>query len=126
MAKRLPYTMSIFCNFFRHGKFRKLRILRKRASLKSSKSLQKQGIDLQPFQIFKTMRSVFYFKLGIGNSVRSFQRKFKVPRYLKIGNKRSLETHGISKEFNFPRNSKSSRILCRKAGVSLPLETRIF
>ena len=53
-------------------------ILRKRACLKSSKSHQYRGIDSQPSQIFKTMRSMFYFNLGICNSVESFQRNFIV------------------------------------------------
>ena len=35
------------------------------------KSRQKQEIDLQPFQIFKTAKTVFYFKLGIGNSEKA-------------------------------------------------------
>ena len=35
----------------------------------------KQGIDLQPFQIFKTMRSVLHCSLGLGYLVDSFQRK---------------------------------------------------
>ena len=65
VAKRLACVMSIFCNFFRHGKFPELRILRKRACLESSKSGRKQGIDLQSFQIFKTMRGVFHFSLKI-------------------------------------------------------------
>ena len=47
------------------------------------KKSSKQGINLQPFQIFKTMRNVFYFRLGIGNSAESFQSKLIVPRYLK-------------------------------------------
>ena len=83
VAKKLPYIRIIFCNFFRHSKFSKLKILRKMACLKSSKSRQKQGNDLQPFQIFKTMWSVFNFRLGIGNSVESFQNEFIVPRYLR-------------------------------------------
>ena len=45
------------------------------------KSRQKQGINLQPFQIFKTTRSVFYFRLGVRNSGKSFQSKFIVPRF---------------------------------------------
>ena len=53
------------------------------ASLKSWKSHQKQGIYLQPFQVFKTMRNALYFRLGIGNSYESFQSKIIVPRYLK-------------------------------------------
>ena len=59
-----------------------LRISGQRACWKFSKSRQKQGIDLQPSRVFKTIRSVFYFKLGIGHSVESFQTKFLVPRYL--------------------------------------------
>ena len=50
----------------------------------------KTGVNLQPLQIFKTMWSVLYFRVGIGNSVKSFQRKFIVPRYLRTGNKLSL------------------------------------
>ena len=45
------------------------------------KKLQKPG--KQPFQIFKTTKRVFYFRLGIGKSVKSFQSKFIVPRYPK-------------------------------------------
>ena len=40
------------------------------------KKSSKQEIDLQPFPIFETMRSVFYFWLGISSSLKSFQRKF--------------------------------------------------
>ena len=47
------------------------------------KSSKTEGINLQPIQISKTMWSVFYFRLGIGNSVESFQNEFIVPRYLK-------------------------------------------
>ena len=47
------------------------------------KRSSKQGFNLQPFQIFKTMWSVFYFRLGIGNSVEGFQNEFIVPRYLR-------------------------------------------
>ena len=75
--------MSMFCNFFKHGKFPELKISKKMASWKSWKSRQKQGIDLQPFQIFKTMRNVLYFRLGTGNSFENFQSKFIVPRCLK-------------------------------------------
>ena len=39
-----------------------------------SKSLQKQGIDLQAIQIFKTTRSFFHFTLGIGNSFESVHK----------------------------------------------------
>ena len=67
------------------------------ASLKSSKSRQKQGIDLQPFQIFKTTSSVFYFKLGIGKLVESFQSKFIVPRYLKYFVSRDKDTPAFLK-----------------------------
>ena len=62
--------MIIFRNFFRHGKFRELRISWKKTCLISSKSCQKQGIDLKPSQIFKPTRNVFHFTLGI----------FEVPR----------------------------------------------
>ena len=110
--------MSSFFNFFRLGKNCKLRILRKRACQKSSKSRQKHGIDLQPLQIFKTTWSVFYFRLGIGNSVKSFQRKFIVPRYLRIGNETFPVNSLNLKEFNFPCNS---RILYRKAKYPYPL-----
>ena len=117
--------MSIFCNFFLLGKYCKLRILRKRAYQKSSKSRQKQGIDLQPLQIFKTTWSMFYFRLGIGNSFKSFQRKFIVPMYLRIGNEtfpvNPLNLKGMQLSVQF----KNSRILYRKAKVSLSLETRI-
>ena len=51
--------------------------------LESVKKLSKVGIDLQPFQTFKTIRSAFYFQMGIGNSNKSFQSKFIVRRYLK-------------------------------------------
>ena len=84
VAQRLRYIMSIFRNFFKNVKSPELRISRKMASLKSWKSRQKQGIDLQPFQIFKTMRSVFYFRLEIGKSFENFQSKFIVPRCLSI------------------------------------------
>ena len=83
VAERLCYIMSIFRHFFKHGKFPELMISKKIESLKSWKSRQKEGIDLEPFQIFKTMRKVFYFRLGIGNSFENFQSKFIVPRYLK-------------------------------------------
>ena len=72
VAKILLYIRIILCNFFRHSKFSKSRILRKMACLKSSKSLQKQGLNLQLFQIFKTMRSVFLFQAGN----RKLSRKF--------------------------------------------------
>ena len=85
--------MSIFRNFFKHGKFPELRISKKMASLKSWNSRQKQGIDLQPFQIFKTMRNVLYFRLGKGNSFENFQSKFIVPRYLKYS---CLKSQGYS------------------------------
>ena len=39
------------------------------------KKLSKQGIDLQPFQIFKTTRSMFDIKQGVGSSVFSMQKK---------------------------------------------------
>ena len=43
------------------------------------KTSSKQGTDLQPLQIFKTMRRVLYCMLGIDNSVKCFLRKFMVP-----------------------------------------------
>ena len=78
VAKRLPCILSTFFNFW-HVNFPELRISRKEAYLKASKSHQKQGIDLQPFQVFKRMKSAFYFGLGIGNSVERFHSKFIVP-----------------------------------------------
>ena len=47
------------------------------------KKLSKQEIDLHPFQIFKTTRSVFHSTLAIGNSFESIHRKIIVARYLK-------------------------------------------
>ena len=48
------------------------------------KKSSKHWINLQPFQIFETMWSTFYLRLGIGNSVKSFQRKSIVPRVAAI------------------------------------------
>ena len=48
---RQAYIMSIFRNFFRHSRFPELRISWKGACLISSKSREKQGIDVKPFQI---------------------------------------------------------------------------
>ena len=52
--------------FTTFGEFNESRISREKADLKSSKSRRKQGIDLQPFQIFETMGSKFYFSSGSG------------------------------------------------------------
>ena len=61
-------------------------MLTERACWKSSKSGQEQRIDLQPFQIVKTMTSALYFKLGIGNPVESLHSNF-------IGLSRSCKNH---------------------------------
>ena len=47
------------------------------------KNSSKQEMDLQPFQIFRTMRSVFHFTLGIGKSFESVHRNFIVAWYPK-------------------------------------------
>ena len=65
--------------------------------LKILKGHQKQEIDLKPL---KTMRRVFYFKLGIGNSVERFQRKFIFPSYLSTWN-----GYVPCKHMEFQRNS---------------------
>ena len=92
VTKRLPNIMSVCCNFFRHSIFPKLRILQQRACKKSHKRCQKRRIDLQPLQIFKTTRSVLYFKLGIGSSFERFQSNFIVLRYQKILVSRDTDT----------------------------------
>ena len=74
--------MSIFCNIFRLGKFSKLRILRKGACQKSSESRQKQGIDLQPFHIVKTMWSVL-FQDGNRQLSQKFPEKVYSPQVIK-------------------------------------------
>ena len=43
------------------------------------------SIDLQPFQILKTTRSMFCFRLGIDNPFESFYRTVIVSRYFAIG-----------------------------------------
>ena len=48
--------------------------------LKKSPKIEDQ---FRAIQIFKTMRSEFYFRLGKGNSAESSQSKFIVPIYLK-------------------------------------------
>ena len=88
VTKRLPNIMTIL-RLFRHSIFPKSR---QRACKKSSISRQKQGTDLQPFQIFKTTRSAFFFKLGISISVESFKSNFIVRRYLKYS---CLEGHAF-------------------------------
>ena len=123
--------MNIFCNIFRLGEYCKLRILRKRACQKSSKIRQKQGIDFQPLQIFKTMWSVFYFRLGIGNSVKSFQKKFIVPRYLRIGiGNETFKSNPHEERFRkYPRpheDAATFKLLCsnfdkRKQTIKMPL-----
>ena len=45
--------------------------------IKSSKT----GHRFTAISDLQTMPSVFYFMLGMGNCVKSFQRKFIVPRY---------------------------------------------
>ena len=60
--------------------------------LKILKKSSKQEIELQPCQIFKTIRSMYYFKLGMGNSAESFQSKFIVCRYLNILVSRDKDT----------------------------------
>ena len=67
--------MGVFFTVFQHGGFLEVRILRIGVCLKSLKSRQKQGIDLQLFEIFRAMRRAFHFSQGIGNSVESLQRK---------------------------------------------------
>ena len=69
-----------FLQFLLHGKFPELRTLWKKACLIFSKSNQEQEINLQPFQIFKTTRSVFHFTLEIGNSFENAHRKIIVAR----------------------------------------------
>ena len=60
VAKRLPYNMSIFCNNFGIVNFPK-------GMLEIIKKSSKTGTDLEPFQIFKALKSMCYFRLGIGN-----------------------------------------------------------
>ena len=67
--------MSIFAILLCTVNFALLRILTKIKCLKSSKNRQKQGLDLQPFQIFKTTRSVFYFRQGIARGGGFFHSK---------------------------------------------------
>ena len=78
------------------------------------KKSSKKGINLQPFQIFKTMWSVFYFRLGIGNSVESLQNEFIVPRYLKHSHVKgqgyfcfSVKNSGIARKVEFLSNLMS-------------------
>ena len=40
VSKRLPYTMSVFCNFFRHGNSRELRISGKRQEYEVSYNIR--------------------------------------------------------------------------------------
>ena len=121
--------MRIVCKPCRqwHAKFCELRILRKRSCLKSSTSCQTQGIDLQLFQLFKKLGALLFHAQNTQLS-QNFPEKLIVPsRYLRIGNKpSSLQSHGISKGFNFSCKSKSSRTAYTKAGASLSFETRIF
>ena len=69
------------------------------------------------------------FRLGIGNSVNSFQRKFIVPRCLKIGNKfpvNSVNFKGIQLSIQF-KNSLEKSSSIRPVGTKLILggsETR--
>ena len=122
------FTMSIVCNFLRHGKFCKLRILSKMANIRSPRSRQKGGIDLQPFQIFKTMMSVFYFRLGIGNSIRTFQRNLRSLGTYELGI--NVPCNAISWNFRGPQLSTQIEIfencLQKRRRILLSLETRIF
>ena len=123
--------------FFQHCKFLKLKILWKRAGLQASKVV-KDGGSIQISNLQNNEESVLLWTLGTGNSVQIFERKFVVPRYLSIWNKCSLYRNEIieinvpckpmpvSDGFNFPCESKSSKIIHRKAGVSWSPETRIF
>ena len=107
-AKRLPYIRTIF-EIFLAWSILQIKDFEGKGIPEFSKSRQKQGIDLRPLQIFQTMCRMFYFRLGIGNSVKRFQRKVIVPRYLRIGNKNSLNFKGIQFSMQFKNSLQESR-----------------
>ena len=84
VAKRLPYFRIFSCNFFRHNKFSKVRILRKMACLKPSKSRKKTGDQFTAISDLQNNEERVLFQVGNRQLSRKFSEQVYSPKIPKI------------------------------------------
>ena len=83
IAKRLPCTMSILLQFFSGRHISRIKDFVEKCKLVILKKSSKKGDRFTATSDLRNNEDAFYFELGIGtDSIKSFQSKFIVPRYL--------------------------------------------